>query len=85
MTHEEEIELGKELAQYAADPWRFVMDIFPWGSDPQLKPGGSCGGSNWPHRSTGSIGSWSVLRRRRRSCCCARAMSGHERMAARLA
>jgi hypothetical protein len=37
MTHEEEIELGKEMAQYAADPWRFVMDMFPWGSHPELK------------------------------------------------
>ena len=37
MTHEEEIELGKEMAQYAADPWRFVMDMFPWDSHPELK------------------------------------------------
>ena len=37
MTHEEEIELGKQMALYANDPWRFVMDMFPWGSDPELK------------------------------------------------
>ena len=37
MTHEEEIELGKELALYAGDPLKFVMDMFPWDSDPQLK------------------------------------------------
>ena len=37
MTHEEEIERGKELAQYAADPWRFVMDMFPWDNHPELK------------------------------------------------
>jgi hypothetical protein len=37
VTHEEEIELGKELALYAGDPLKFVMDMFPWDSDPQLK------------------------------------------------
>jgi len=37
MTHEEEIELGKEMAQYAANPWRFVMDMFPCDSHPELK------------------------------------------------
>src|SRR5262245_51074398 len=37
LTHEEEIELGKEMARYAADPWRFVMDMFPWDSHPELK------------------------------------------------
>ena len=39
MTHEEEIELGKEMARYAADPWRFVMDMFPWDSDPETERG----------------------------------------------
>src|SRR6516165_12296402 len=37
MTHEEEIELGKELAQYAADPLKFVLECFPWDSHPELK------------------------------------------------
>jgi hypothetical protein len=37
VTHEEEIELGKELALYAADPLKFVLDFFPWDSDPELK------------------------------------------------
>jgi hypothetical protein len=37
MTPEEEIELGKEMAQYAADPLRFVLEMFPWDSHPELK------------------------------------------------
>ena len=37
MTHEEEIELGKELALYAADPLKFALDMFPWDSHPELK------------------------------------------------
>jgi hypothetical protein len=37
MTQEEELALGKELALYAGDPLRFVLeDMVPWDSDPQL-------------------------------------------------
>jgi hypothetical protein len=37
MTPEEEIELGKEMAGYAADPLKFVLECFPWDSHPELK------------------------------------------------
>ena len=37
MTNEEQIALGKELARYASDPLKFVLECFPWDSDPELK------------------------------------------------
>ena len=40
MTNEEWIALGNQLALYEDDPLKFVLDMFPWDSDPELKGAG---------------------------------------------
>ena len=60
MTHEEEIELGKQLAQYAADPLKFVLDFFPWDSHPELK---GAAPEKWQREVLEAIRGWIAARK----------------------